>query len=145
MARYPVLEHVGHLEPDLALASQVLQPNFEPGAFTFGAEYPQSFVDFLASLGYEPHDYGNRGMLFASTYGVPMHTDEYPAALWVLGGQVGTFEDSHTFVVGGSHAFLKTGAVYIFDSRKPHGVIAAASGLWVVFSTFIRRKRGGAV
>lgn len=137
--RYPEIEALGHLAPDAALAAAWREPGFELGGFANGGDYPQSFVDFLAQTDYEPNDYGNRGLLFAHDAGVGLHVDEYPSVLWVLAGDMDN--GSHTLIVGRKDVQMAVGDVYLFDARKQHGVIASTTGLWCIFSTYVRRRR----
>jgi hypothetical protein len=141
MARFPILEHLGELAPAKALTDRAFDTNFNLDCFSESAIYPKEFIEFLDGHGYEPDDYGSTGMLFASTFGVGMHCDEFPAALWVLGGEISTVRETHTLVVGGKHLALKPGSIILFDSRKKHGVIAGTPGRWAVFSTYVRRKK----
>ena len=137
--RYPVLEKLGHLPPEEALAKGWRAEGFELGSFANGASYPKPLLEFLIQTPYEPHDFGNMGLLFANNAGVSLHVDEYPSVLWVLAGDMDN--GSHTLIVGRTDVQLAVGDVYLFDSRKRHGVIACNTDVWCIFSTYVRRRR----
>lgn len=141
--RFPVLEMVGKLTPNLALMGKVFQASFEIGAFKAGEKCVPELAEFLATKGYEIDDF-HEGMLFATDAGVQMHTDEGPSVLWALGGFNGCAERNHEMVVGNQSAFLVNGGVYLFDSGIRHGLIANRPGLWVVYSAYVRKRKAPA-
>ena len=136
--KYPLIELIGTLDPELALLGRALTADFQVGEFTCGTPYPESLGVALGAAGLEFDDHG-MGMLFASNHGVSLHTDEHPAVLWVLGGSINQDQTTHQLLVGNKSHTLGIGQVLLFDARKLHGVIAAATGLWVVFSSYVRR------
>jgi hypothetical protein len=136
-AAYPVLERIGTLPFDAAVAGQVLAPTFSIGGVTNSIEVPKALADLLVRHGWSIRDEDGTCMLFASTAGVPLHVDEHPSALWVVGGHMNIYEKSHMFVVGDHTHDLQVGDVLVFDARMRHGLIAATNNLWAVASVYI--------
>jgi hypothetical protein len=135
----PHIRPIGKLTPEPLLLAQILDARFAMNAFTNSARAPDSLKALLAREGYEldDEDETHGGILFASTVGVPMHTDEKLSALWVLAASdIADFPSQ--FVVGGEYVDLQRNDVLIFDATVPHGLIASSAGLWAVFSIYVR-------
>lgn len=132
------LKKLFYVEPPESLLQAASSADFKLGLFTNGYAHPKELIDCLESYGLEPDEDGALGMLFASLYGVTMHSDELPAILWVVGGSIDYELRTHEFIVDGEREFLEPGYVYLFDARMDHGVISSVEGLWCVFSTYIK-------
>ena len=134
----PPIKAIGTLTPAPSLLATILSPNFRLGDFTEVAQAPVELRNFLATKGFKlrEQDEADGGLLFASVYGVSMHTDDHYSALWVLAASSNP-EEPTQLIVGGEHVQLNAGDVLLFDSTTPHGVISCAPGVWAVFSAYV--------
>lgn len=131
------LKHLGDLDPCEKLLVRSLEPGFQAGEFTQSGQIPAKLKRLLKSKGLEVDEDvdSSRGMLFASSTGVLMHSDDRPSVLWVL--SAGKHEGPQ-LVCGDEYRTLVPGEVLFFDARKPHGVIVWESGYWVVLSMYVK-------
>lgn len=136
---YPVLQKLDELVPPDHLLASVLRPDFRFDDFNGSYDAPQDLVDLLKDKGFVIDDLAERGLLFASVQGVPLHTDERPSALWVLSATAQPENNTGVdLVCGGQSLRMVSNEVVLFDARLKHGVIASVPGVWAVFSVYVR-------
>lgn len=105
--------------------------------FTNGYPIPERLTAHLSAHGFVPDE--PNGLLFSGCGNVDFHVDDSRAtALWCLKSQY--WVNPPVLISGKDTEHLTTDSVIVFDSSKPHAVLAETNRPYLIYVLNVKRK-----